>query len=234
MLDMRKNKQGNLEFNNIVMTVDNTDAWVDAFNEFFGTECVPVKEVNGGMQYVMRIDDKSFFNTTFYPNTSSCMLQPANNDQDILLQALQILPDVKNIKEVIKTKNKEEEEKTKKSVQRQSSRNKETGKDTGKPQQENGDVPASAPHDDMLKDGLTNSVILNPLLTYIVYGLNSGTTSAVKRAVLGHFTDEKVSQAKDILFDNCDKEIIGDKKKRVTTSARSNTEANLDDVIAAI
>ena len=75
----------------------------------------------------------------------------------------------------------------------------------------------------MLKDGLTNSVILNPLLTYIVYGLNSGTTSAVKRAVLGHFTAEKVGQAKHILFDNCDKEIIGDKKKRVTTSARSNT-----------
>ena len=72
------------------------------------------------------------------------------------------------------------------------------------------------------------------MLTYIVYGLNSGTTSAVKRAVLGHFTDEKVGQAKDILFDNCDKEIIGDKKKRVTTSARSNTEANLDDIIAAI
>ena len=71
-------------------------------------------------------------------------------------------------------------------------------------------------------------------MTYVVYGLNSGTTSAVKRAVLGHFTDEKVSQAKDILFENCEKEIIGDKKKRVTTSARSNTEANLDDVIAAI
>ena len=129
-------------------------------------------------------------------------------------------------------KKKEEEEKTKKSVLRHSSRNKETGKDAGKPQQESSVVPASAPHDDRLKDGLTN-VILNPLLTYIVYGLNSGTTSAVKRAVLGHFTDEKVSQAKDILFDNCDKEIIGDKKKRVTTSARSNTEANLDDIIAA-
>ena len=67
------------------------------------------KEVNGGMQYLMRIDDKSLFNTTFYPNTSSFMLQPGNNDQDILLQALQILPDVKNIKKVIKTKNKEEE-----------------------------------------------------------------------------------------------------------------------------
>ena len=118
MLDMRKNKQGNLEFNNILMTVDNTEAWVDAFNEFFGTECVPVKDVSGGTQYLMRMDDEIFFTTTFYPNTCSCMLQPANNDQDILLQALQIIPDVKNIKEEIQNKNKEEEDKTKKSVHR--------------------------------------------------------------------------------------------------------------------
>ena len=92
MLDMRRNKHGNLVENDILMTVDNTDAWVYAFNEFYGPECVPVKEVNGGMQYLITKDGKPCITTILYPNTSGCMIQPPNNDEQILLQALKIMP----------------------------------------------------------------------------------------------------------------------------------------------
>ena len=98
MLDMQRNKHGNLVYNDIFTTVDNTDAWVYAFNEFYGPECVPVKEVNGGMQYLIKKDGKPFI-TTFYPNTSGCMIQPPNNDEEISLQSLKIMPDIKKIKD---------------------------------------------------------------------------------------------------------------------------------------
>ncbi len=72
------------------------------------------------------------------------------------------------------------------------------------------------------------------MLTYITCGLNSGSASNVKTAVLGHFTSAEIAEAKDALFIAHLADVIGEKKKRVSTAARSNTEANMDDIITAI
>ena len=75
---------------------------------------------------------------------------------------------------------------------------------------------------------------LNPLLCYITYGLNSGTPSHVKSTVLGTFTSHEITSAKNILFNQCDTDIIGENIKRQSTNTRSKEEANIHDIVQAI
>ena len=98
MLDMRKDN-GNLVFNNITMMVDDIDNWIYAFNQFYDPEFISVSEVNGGMKLQIKREGKLFITTTFYPNTGNCMIQTANLDEEILLQALRVLPEIKKIKD---------------------------------------------------------------------------------------------------------------------------------------
>ena len=76
--------------------------------------------------------------------------------------------------------------------------------------------------------------ILNPLLCYLTYGLNSGTPSHVKSAVFGAFTSQEITSAKNILFNQRDTDIIGENIKRQSTNTRSKEEANIHDIVQAI
>jgi hypothetical protein len=62
-----------------------------------------------------------------------------------------------------------------------------------------------------------NKVIINSMLGYIVFSLQSGTIENIKNAVLGYCTDEDIIEAKDIKFcwAHCDTNAIGDKPRRV-------------------
>ena len=46
-------------------------------------------------------------------------------------------------------------------------------------------------------------IIIQPLLCYIVSGMNSGSTHNVKNAVIGAFTQEEIIEAKNTLSDKC-------------------------------
>ena len=79
-------------------------------------------------------------------------------------------------------------------------------------------------------------IILDPLLTYIAYGLSCGTSSNVKNAILGFFTQDEIIDAKNTLYDKCCKfkNIIGDNQSRKDSKARTEKEAHLLDLINAI
>ena len=75
----------------------------------------------------------------------------------------------------------------------------------------------------------SDSFIVNPLLSYILYSLQSGTEENVQRAVLGNFTAAQIIEAKDQLWDKCEKH-IGKKLRRVGSSMRPEHEAHLQDI----
>lgn len=77
-------------------------------------------------------------------------------------------------------------------------------------------------------------IIVQPLLTYIVFALQSGTAEKVKNAALGYFSNQDIQNAKDSLWDNSDTSIIGDKQRRKDSSVRTEKEANTQDIINAI
>ncbi len=86
-------------------------------------------------------------------------------------------------------------------------------------------------------DSTDNDVIkciVNPLLSYAVFGLMSGTTANVKSAIIGFFTPDDIAHAKDVLWASGDTSIIGTIKSRKEGSVTPKHEANLNDMIKAI
>ena len=79
----------------------------------------------------------------------------------------------------------------------------------------------------------SSKVLMNPVLAYIVFALQSGTTENVTIAALGHFVDEQISGAKDMLWSHCGPQVIGKKSGRKGSSARSVAEAHITDIITA-
>jgi hypothetical protein len=64
------------------------------------------------------------------------------------------------------------------------------------------------------KDNPSVNIILEPLLVYIHYTLQSGMADNIKRAVTGSFTEEVILEAKEVLFNQCDADVIGPIKHR--------------------
>ena len=78
-----------------------------------------------------------------------------------------------------------------------------------------------------------SKVLIDPVIGYIVFSLQSGSIENVKNAVLGHFTEEQISLAKDILWSHCDSKIIGLRPKRKVSPSRSVREADVMDILQA-
>jgi hypothetical protein len=76
--------------------------------------------------------------------------------------------------------------------------------------------------------------IIQPLLAYIAYSLDSNSIESIRRAVSGHFTLSDILLAKDILWNTVDKEILGDKPCRKGSSTRSEADAHLSDILQAM
>ena len=56
--------------------------------------------------------------------------------------------------------------------------------------------------------------ILEPLLAYILFSLQSSTSENISKAVLGHFTPKQIFNAKEVLWGECDVKVIGQKIRR--------------------
>ena len=79
----------------------------------------------------------------------------------------------------------------------------------------------------------SSSVLLDPLLSYMVFSLQSGTVENVRQAVLGHFSNEDIARTKDSLWTHCGSGIIGEKPRRKDSSTRSVAEAHVSDILTA-
>ena len=77
-------------------------------------------------------------------------------------------------------------------------------------------------------------IILQPLLAYVHYSLQNGTTENVSRAINSYFTEVDIDEAKQVLFDRCDPLIIGPIKYRRDGDSRSKMEANVKDILSAM
>ena len=81
----------------------------------------------------------------------------------------------------------------------------------------------------------TNEVnIVNPLLAYILFSPHSGTVENVRNAVIDHFPLDIIINAKNILWDSCDRKLIGEKIKRKGSTIRTENEANVTDILSAL
>ena len=67
----------------------------------------------------------------------------------------------------------------------------------------------------------------------MVFALQSGSVSNIKNAIIGHFTLDQISQAKDARWIHCGNEIIGEKQTRKDSTSRSAKEAHVSDLLNA-
>ena len=67
--------------------------------------------------------------------------------------------------------------------------------------------------------------VLQPLLAYVFFSMQSATVDNVRKAALSYFTPAQILDAKDALWGNIDCEIIGEKPRRKSSNARPEAEA---------
>ncbi len=77
-------------------------------------------------------------------------------------------------------------------------------------------------------------VIIDPVLSYIVFSSKCSTNDNLLKTVVGHFSNEQVLTAKYTLWNNAPSEVIGDLIRRRDSSLRSLQFANCLDVIQAV
>ena len=80
----------------------------------------------------------------------------------------------------------------------------------------------------------SSEMLLQPLLAYMLFSLQSGTVDKVKLAVIGYFTDQQIHDAKESLWTHCGPSLIGKKQQRRNNNSRSIKEANTLDIINAL
>ena len=78
-------------------------------------------------------------------------------------------------------------------------------------------------------------LILQPILTYITYALQSATADNVSSAILRHCAAKDIADAKQTLWERCGGDVIGvQMPRRRETHARSIEEAHVYDIIVAL
>ena len=75
-------------------------------------------------------------------------------------------------------------------------------------------------------------IVLDPVLSYVHAGLNSGSVDATAKAALAYFPRTAIDNAKDILYKECQPGVT--KPKRATSELRSASEADLMDIISTL
>ena len=75
--------------------------------------------------------------------------------------------------------------------------------------------------------------VLQPLLAYVIFSMQSATIDNIRKATLGYFTPAQISEAKDALWENSDCKIIIT-SSQVSSNARPEEEAHLHDILCAI
>lgn len=74
-------------------------------------------------------------------------------------------------------------------------------------------------------------LLINTLLSYTWFSLQSSANAEINRNVLQLFDGDKISVAKDELWDKCSSDILGPRKNRRDTAQRTEIEADVEDII---
>ena len=78
------------------------------------------------------------------------------------------------------------------------------------------------------------SIIIDPLLSYTSFSLQNGTIENIKKCAVNNFALETVVHSKNLLWEKCDKSVIGEKAVWRDTSVRTQKEAHIDDILKAL
>ena len=80
------------------------------------------------------------------------------------------------------------------------------------------------------------NMVVDPVLSYIVFGQQAGTPENVIKAALGHLTQEQICQAKDALWAKADSSIVRDHQRHRVSSKRLAKEPQvlISDVVGAL
>ncbi len=76
--------------------------------------------------------------------------------------------------------------------------------------------------------------IINSVLAYTWYAMQNSSVEKIKTVVSGFFTHKQIANAKNVLYENTDVNIIGEKKVRRTGNTRSSHDANVKDILDAL
>ena len=76
-------------------------------------------------------------------------------------------------------------------------------------------------------------IILNELLTYLVYYINECSIINIKKVINDFFTNSEILEAKNLLWEEC-KDHLGEYIARKNSNNRQSSEANVEDIIDAI
>lgn len=78
-----------------------------------------------------------------------------------------------------------------------------------------------------------HKVIIEPVLSYIWFSMQSCTVDNIKIATVGHFCLDAVNAAKNVLWEHADNSVIGEQLRRRATPTRSEKEAHVIDILDA-
>ena len=82
---------------------------------------------------------------------------------------------------------------------------------------------------------ITDAVVYQPVLAYVVYALQSATADNARSAVLGHCTANEIADAKQVLWQKCGGVLIrAEMPRRRDTTARTIEEAHMQDIVVAL
>ena len=77
-------------------------------------------------------------------------------------------------------------------------------------------------------------MILNELLSFLSYYADKCTNEHIKKATVGFYTTEEVTEAKRILWNHYKDKISFNYQERKTSDKRSANEANINDILRAL
>ena len=77
----------------------------------------------------------------------------------------------------------------------------------------------------------TRNPLIQPLLAYCAFSMQSGTHENIKRAIVGHFSIEQIVRAKTDLWEYVGDSIIGKYEHRKDSSRRSESVAHIEDFV---
>ena len=262
MLDMRFYND-KLEFCDIVISLSDLATFRRALRYHFNI-CDEPKRINGSYRYEFNMKSVTIGYVTIYGKSQKCLIQPYDNKEEYLLQMLKELPKIFRLQETLKDSLLLEHEdgnnldtlmSTSQDTSLQSADSMATETKCDSPDvpevPDVSDVPSDVPSTSAIHptkenssqyeskhtrsiESQSDSIILNHVLCYVKNGMNMGVPNLIKKSVLGFFSEKEILAAKEILFERCATSIIGVFKRRITTSTRTETAANLDDILDAL
>ena len=233
MLDMRSYKNS-LEYCDIVVILSDIENFKRSLRFHYNILSDP-KKVNSARKYEISIDSVQVGYFTLFEKTEKCLIQPLDNKEDYLLRLLKELPRIFKLQQNLAASMEvSDDDFTTSILDNSPAASHRTRKILPTTSVNSSPAPAEISAHSISVSSQCDVIILNPVLCYIRHGMSVGVPSLIKKAVLSFYSEKEIASAKDLLFSKCEPSVIGGFKRRVNTVTRTDTEANVDDIIDAL